>query len=446
MRIIISGDGDTGTHLAKMLSVENQDVILMGADREHLAELDATCNFMTFEGSALSRANLLRCGIAGADLFVAVTPDEKTNILSCGMAKDCGAGRTVARIDTAEFADDDSREMFRRFGVDDMIYPERQAALEAVQFIRHSWVSEWLRIHRGELFVIGVRMASCGTLCGKHLRDVTGSPRKFHVAAIKRGGRIIIPRGDDVVLAGDTLYFSVLPDNVDLLPGLCGRSVETVRNVMISGAGKVTETLLGLMSRDACSITVIDPDKERCALIASRFPKTVVVNAPANDVSALKEEGIGRCDAFLALTGSSETNIVSSMVAREHGVPNTLARIEQLQYLPEAESLSIGKIVNKKLLNAGRILNILLDTNVATSQCISIGNAEICEMVVHEGSRLLSRPISELPVPREITVCGVIRDGVGMLAEGRTVLKAADHIVVLALAGSLHKLEKLFSI
>ncbi|MDE5664515.1 MAG: Trk system potassium transporter TrkA [Duncaniella sp.] len=443
MRIIIAGDGETGTHLANTLSVENQDIVLMGTDSEHLAELDAVSNFITFEGSPMSVTNLMQCGVDKADLFIAVTPDETVNLIACELAKDCGARKCVARVDNPEFDTERVRTMFRNRGVDMTIFPEKLAAAEIAGFIDHNWVSEWSRFNKGELFVVGVRMEAGGELCDKHLYEVPNTPRLFHVSAIKRGNEIIIPRGSDLLLEGDTIYFSVLPHNIDLLPALCGKNVTHVKRIMISGAGRVTEHLLELIEADY-DITVIDPDKERCRTIASRFPKTVVINATANDVVTLKEEGIDSCNMFLALTGSSEKNIVSCMVAREHKVAKTLARIEELQYVPEAKSLSIDKIINKKLLNAGRILSLLLDTDADATQSFAFDNAEIACMTAPADSKIVSRPIYQLSLPRELTIGGVIRDGEGMLVEGRTQIQPGDNVVVFFIPGALGKVERLF--
>ncbi len=443
MKIIIAGDGETGTHLAEMLSVENQDIVLIGSDRDHLAELDAAGNFITVDGNPLSRNCLMQCGADGADLFVAVTPDETVNILACQIAKDCGTRRCVARVDNPEFAAGADADMLRRNGVDLTIFPEKLAAMEIAQFIERNWVSEWSAFHNGQLIVAGVRMERSGTMCGRRLKDVPNNPRPYHVSAIKRGETIIIPRGDDMLVEGDTIYFSVLPAEIDRLPEVCGKQAARVRRIMITGAGRVTENLLGLIGT-GYDITVIDPDRDRCRVMASRFPKAVVVNAKANDVATLNEEGIDRCDMFLALTGSSETNIVSCIVAREHGVPRTVARIEELQYVPEAESLSIDKIINKKLLNAGKILNVLLDANVATTQCMSLDKAEVTGMMAPTGSRIVSGPISGLGLPRELTVAGLIRDGHGMLAEGSTLIRPGDQVVVFFTSGAMSKVERLF--
>lgn len=441
MRIVIAGDGDTGSHLARMLSVEDQDVVLMGADSDRLADLDSTGNFLTFEGSPLSRANLLTCGADAADLFVAVTPDETVNLVACQIAKDCGAAKCAARVDRPEFASEKS--FFARHGIDMTICPERLAAIEILRFIKHNWVSDWFQFHRGAIYVLGVRMEPQGTLCGRRLKDLGFDRRLFHVAAIRRGEEFIIPRGDDSLLADDMIYFAVLPENIPSLAGFCGKKTTAVSRIMVSGGGRVTENLLSLAG-PAYSFTVIDPDSARCTAIAAQFPKAVVVNTGASDVTALKEEGVGRSDMFLALTGSSEKNIVSCMVAREHGVARTLARIEEPEYIPEAESLSIDKIINKRMINAGCILNILFNSNIPVSQCVSIGSAEIAEVVVKEGSRILSRSVGDHSLPREFTIAGLIRDGVGLLVEGRTRIQAGDHVILFCVAGALPKVSRYF--
>lgn len=441
MRIIIAGDGDTGSHIARTLSVESQDIVLMGTDRAHLAALDAEGNFITYDGSPLSRANQLACGVDMADLFVAVMPSETVNIVACQIAKNCGARRCVARIDSPEFYSEHA--LLASTGVDKTIYPERLVAEEIVRFIEHNWVNDWIELHGGHLLVVGVRMQKEGSLCGRMLKEVGGNPRLFHVAAIKRGDNLIIPRGDDVLAEGDTVYFTVLPKNYDSLQEVCGRKSSRVKRIMITGAGRVTENLLTLLG-GRCNVTVIDPDRERCDIIAARFPEVVAVNARANDISTLKDEGIEKCDMLLALTGSSETNIVSCMVAREHGVAKTVARIEELQYLPEAESLSIDKIINKKLLNAGNILSELLEGNMSVTRCMSLSVAEITEIVAREGSKIVSAPVSELSLPRRLTVGGIIRDGEGMLVEGRTQIMPGDYVVVFYEPGSLNKVSRYF--
>jgi trk system potassium uptake protein TrkA len=443
MKILIAGDGETGTHLAEMLSVEGQDVTLLGSNRDRLQELDSTSNFMTAIGCATAVDSLQECGVAGVDLFVAVTPDENVNLVACELAKGCGARRCVARVDNPQYGQTDVAAMLKNNGVDQTIYPERMVAETALHFIRHNWATDWFRLHNGKLLVVGVRVAGDDAFAGRTLRELASSPKFFHVAVIKRGGNAIIPRGDDRVLPGDTLYISLLPSNVGMLHDLCGRNSTKINKIMITGAGRVTENLLRLLESRG-GVTVIDPDRARCREMAFKFPDAVIVNARSNDVVTMKDEGIEGCDMFLALTGSSEANIVSCMVAREHGVKKTLARIEEFQYMEEAESLAIDKIVNKKQLNTGMVMNMLLDSEMATTQCLATDKAEVTVMVAGEDSKIVSRPICELSLPQGLTIAGLVRGGEGQLVEGRTHVRPGDHVVVFFLTGSLQKVKRLF--
>ncbi len=443
MKIVIAGAGETGSCLADMLSVENQDIVLLGNERERLAELESVHNFITFEGSPVSVSDLRQCGIEKADLFVAVTPSESVNLVACEIAREIGACKCVARIDSPELVLDEVRELLKKRGVDSMVYPEKLAAEEIRRYLEHSWVRDWFDVGSGRLLFVGVRMESEGLLCGKMLKEVPNNPRRYHVVAIRRGSKMIIPGGSDMLMDGDTVYFSTLPEDIDMLPGLCGRKVRRIERIMVTGGGRVTENLLELLG-DRYNVTVLDTDAERCRHIATRFPKAVVVNAAANDVATLNEEGIGICDVFVALTGSAEANIVSCMVAREHGVECTVARVEELQYIPEAESLRIDKIVNKKLINAGRILSMLLSADKAMTQFMSTGNAEVATFVAAEGSEVVSRPVSALRMPRGMTIGGLIRDGKGQLVGGDTRVLPGDHVVVFCLSGVLGKAERMF--
>ncbi len=205
----------------------------------------------------------------------------------------------------------------------------------------------------------------------------------------------------------------------------------------------ITENVLRQLGDDY-NITVIEADRERSLRLAAMFGHAVIVNAGINDVHTLRDEGIDKCDIFMALTGNSEANMVACMVAREHGVRRTVARIEELQYIPEAESLCIDKIINKKRLNASQVLDIMLDTGSAGGQCMSIDGAEIATISATEGSRIVSRPVSQLDVPHGVTVAGLVRDGEGMLVDGNTQIRPGDMVVVLFLAGKMSKVRKLF--
>ncbi len=443
MKIIICGDGDTGSHLSRQLSLENQDVLLIGQDREHLADLDARYNIMTMEGSGLSPADLREAGVAGCDLFIAVTPWENNNMISCQLARALGAARTVARIDNSGFMTDDIRRLFAATGIDTMVFPEFLAAGQIESTLHRCWCRNWFELHDGQLIVAGVRVAPGAPLDGRHLHELAKSEHPFHVAAIKRRDMMIIPHGDDRIAAGDILYISILPADIGHLPPQCGAVSGQIRRIIISGADRMTRQLVKRIGGEF-DITVIDADPEKCRRLSTMAPQVTVVNADQRDIDVLREEGIDSADAFIGLNESSEMNIIGCMIAREAGVAKTIAEIEDIQYIAEADALNIDVVVNKKLLTSSTIFQMLLDSGLPTPRCLALEDAEVAEIIVDEGSKATRRPVMDLNLPKGINIAGVIRDGVGRLVSGSTVLRGGDHVVVVCLSGALDKFTRTF--
>lgn len=440
MKIVIAGSGETAGHVARMLSVEGQDVVLVDTDGTALRRLEASDNLLTIEGDPIDISALRHAGASRADIFVAVTPSESRNIISAQLARSLGARRTVARIDSPCLAG--AEEALRGTGIDKCIYPERLAAIEAARFLRHNAMSEWLPLDGGKIVVTGATLQQSSPLCGIPLKNAAGENRRFHIVALRRGDDIIIPRGDDIPQAGDHVLFAVLPDEVEQIAALCGAVAVQTRRIMISGAGRVTENLLGIAA-SRYRITVIDPDGERCRRVAARFPSVAVVCARASNLAALHDEGIEHADAFLALTGSAEANIVACMVARQCGVAKTLARIEELQYMDEAASLSIDKIINKKLINMGAISQSLFDADSMGAQCFSLDYADVVSLRVPEASAMAGKALGDIRFPDGITVAAVIGDDGAHVASGATMVNASDRVVLFCRTGSLGKLRRL---
>lgn len=224
MKIVIAGAGEVGTHLAKLLSREEQDIMVIDVDQAKLASLDANYNLMTLRGNPISFNSQHAAGVGKCDLFIAVTPDETQNVLACSMAKSIGAQRTVARIDNYEFMSQDNRDYFTRLGVNALIYPELLAAQEIITALRRSWARHWFELHDGELIIAGVKLRSNARIIGMQLKEFAMMEHNFHVAAIKRHHDTIIPRGDDVIKDNDILYFATTRDHVDELLDICGKT------------------------------------------------------------------------------------------------------------------------------------------------------------------------------------------------------------------------------
>ena len=443
MKIVIGGAGEVGSHLAKLLSRENQDIMLVDKDPQRLAPLDANYNLMTCLGNPTSFAVLREAGAAYCDLFIGVTPYETENVTACAIAKALGAKKTVARIDNYEYMKPENEQFFEKLGVNHTIYPEYLAALEISSALKHTWTRNWFELHGGELILVGVKVRDNASIIGMQLREVTYTHHNFHLCAIKRRHETLIPRGDDTICTGDILYFMSTSEHVEELRDLCGKKQTKVRNVMIMGGGRIAIRLSHLLS-DQYSIKIIDNDMERCRRLPEKCRGCDIVFGDARSNDFLIEEGVEDMDAFIALTDSSETNILACMTAKEFGVPKTIAEVENIQFISEAEGLNIGTIINKKLLASSEIFQYLLDTDEQNSKCMSLADAEVAEFEVHEGSKVTKAPVKDIKFLHGMTLAGLLRNGQGMLVEGSTQLQPGDRVVVFSLSGLLHKVEKLF--
>ncbi len=445
MKILISGAGEVGAHLAKLLSHEEQDVTIIDADSNRLALLDSNYNLLTVKGNPASFSALKEGGAASCDLFIAVTPFETTNVTACAIAKNYGAKATVARIDNYEYMVKEHRSFFKETGVNHLIYPEYLAAMEIRQALRCSWARYHLDLHDGELIVIGVKLRENARLTGMQLLELAKEHRFFHVSAIKRNHETIIPRGIDRIEPNDIVYFTTTRNHIESIREICGKHTGDIRKVLIMGGSRIAVRLIKMCESEHYRFKVIESDRQRCEWLAERCPNATIVHGDGRDTDLLIDEGAGDFDAFAALTGSSETNILASLTAKELGIRKTIAEVENIQFISAAENLNIGSIINKKLLASAKIFQIMLEADADSSKFMALADADVAEIEARPGSKITKAPVKDLKLSHDMTLAGLIRDGKGMLINGLTTIQAGDHVVVFCLSGSIHKIEKLFN-
>ena len=444
MKIIIAGAGEVGTHLAKMLSNEEQDIILLDSDQARLDVIDANYNLMTWNGSTSSFQTMSDIGIADADLYIAVTPYESRNITSCAIAKKLGATKTVARIDNNEFMHPRNKDVLRELGVDYLIYPEHLAAEEIHLALSHNWARYWGELHGGKLLTIGVKIHESAPVADCQLKDLPVSAHDFHVAAIKRNHETIIPTGADRLLADDIVYFITTPEHVQTLRELCGKKKRIIRKALIYGGTRIA-IRFAKQFHDSYHLKIIDNDRENCEMMATALPDCDIVYGDGRDIEVLRENNIYQYDAFMALTDSSETNILACLTAKEFGVSKTIADVENLQFLSQAENLNIGTTINKKLLASSHIFKILLASDESNSKFLTLADAEVAEMPVKADSKITRKPVKDLHLPYGMTLAALVRGEKCHLVNGMTKIEAGDFVVVFCLSGMFHKVEKWFS-
>ena len=446
MKIISAGAGNVGTHLAKLLSREKQDIILMDDDEEKLTALSSNFDLLTVTASPSSISGLKEVGVKEADLFIAVTPDESRNMTACMLATNLGAKKTVARIDNYEYLLPKNKEFFQKLGVDSLIYPEMLAAKEIVSSMRMSWVRQWWEFCGGALILIGTKMREKAEILNIPLYELGGPNIPYHVVAIKRGTETIIPRGDDVIKLHDIVYFTTTRKYIPYIRKIAGKEdYADVRNVMIMGGSRIAVRTAQYVP-DYMQVKIVDNDINRCNRLTELLDdKTMIINGDGRDMDLLIEEGLKNTEAFVALTGNSETNILACLAAKRMGVEKTVAEVENIDYIGMAESLDIGTVINKKMIAASHIYQMMLDADVSNVKCLTFANADVAEFTVPAGAKITKHFIKDLGLPKGTTIGGMIRNGEGVLVTGDTLIQPGDHVVVFCLSMMIKKIEKFFN-
>ena len=446
MKIIIAGAGAVGTHLAKLLSDEKQDIILMDESDERLGKMNNNIDLMTVNLSPTSINGLKTAGVSGADLFIAVTPDESRNMTACMLATSLGAKKTVARIDNYEYLLPKHKEFFAQLGVHSLIYPEMLAARDIVDAVRMSWIRLWWEFAGGSLVLIGTKMRETAEVLNVPFYELGGQGIPFHIVAIKRGAETIIPRGDDSIHLNDIVYFTTTKKAIPYIKKISGKDNEPeVKNVMIMGGSRIAVRTAQYLP-DYMNTTIIEADRTRCEKLTEHIDDDVtVIHGDGRDMDLLISEGIQNTQAFVALTGNSETNILACLAAKRMGVSKTVAEVENVDYITMAESLDIGTVINKKFIAASHIYQMLLDADVSNVKCLTFANADVAEFIVRAGSRITKAPVKDIGLPKGTTIGGLIRNGEGLLVTGNTVIQENDHVVVFCMGIMIKKLEKFFN-
>lgn len=446
MKIIIAGAGEVGTHLATLLSKERQDIILMDESEEKLEKLEGNFDLMTLQASPSSIVGLKEAGVDGADLFIAVTPDESRNMTACMLAHKLGAKKTVARIDNYEYLMHEHQEFWKQLGVDSLIFPEMLAAGEIVDAVKMSWIRQWWEVHGGALVLIGVKLRQGAEILNTPLYKL-GEPETlpYHVVAIKRGNDTIIPRGNDSIHENDIVYFMTKKKDIPHIRHIAGKdNYPDIRNVMVMGGSRIAVRTSHIIPDDM-KLTIIEKERKRCTWLTEQASRrALIVNGDGRDLNLLKEEGLTGTDAFVALTENSETNILACLAAKRAGVSKTVARVENIGYINMAESLDIGTIINKKLIAASHIYQMMLDADVSNVKCLTLANADVAEFTAKEGALVTRKPVKDLGLPKGVTLGGLIRDGKGELITGNSLISPGDHVVVFCSGLMIKKIEKYF--
>ena len=383
-----------------------------------------------------------------AELFIAVTSSETTNITACVLAKQLGAQRTIARISNSEFIDQKEEVGFTKFGIDELISPETLAASEIELLLNQYGFNDTYEFEDGALTMLSLRLSRTATFVGKTVQEAAQLFPELHFVpiAIQRFGTqyTIIPRGDTQFKEGDKVVFITSKGGDDELFQLSGKVKTEIKNVMILGGSKIGFKTARDLCQSKFRVKLIENDKEIAFDLADNLPKALVINGDGRNVELLEEESISDMDAFISVTGNSETNIMSCLVAKSKGVKKTIALVENMDYYQLSQSIGIDTLINKKLLAANNIFRYIRKGEVVAMTKLNNMNAELLEFVVNSKSKITLEKVKDLDFPRSAIIGGVIRGNKGIIPLGDFKVEIGDKVVVCCLPRSISKVEKFF--
>ena len=427
-----------GSHLARMLSGNGHDITVIDIDTKALNELSNLADLITVEGDTTAFAILRRAGVRRCDLFIAVNHDENQNILAAIMAKQLGAKKSIARVDNNEYLEPNNKEMFINMGIDYLFYPEKVAAQEVANLLGHTSTTDYVDFSGGLLALIVFKLEPTSPLLGHKLADLAadGSISDFRAVAITRGSQTIIPRGQDMFFEGDVVYIIARKDVAKRVTELSGQKSVEVKSLMILGGSRIG-VRVALELQDDMNVKMIEYNGEKAYRLAEELDKTLIIHEDGRNLDAMLEEGLGATDAFLAVTGRSETNILAAMQAKRMGVKKVIAEVENLNYIRLAESVGIDTIINKKRVTASNIFRFTMSTDVQAIRCLSGSEAEVLEFIVKPNSPATKCMIKDMRLPQDVIIGGIVRGDKAFIAEGDTRINAYDRVVVFSMPESI---------
>lgn len=449
MKIIIAGAGEVGFHLAKLLSYESHEITLIDQDKDRLIYADARLDIKTLRQDATSISALKNANIENTDLLIAVTSSETTNITVCVISKKLGAKKTIARISNSEFTDNKEKINFTELGIDELISTEELATTEIRLLLEKAAFYDTHEFEGGKLTMVGISLSETAPFIGMTVKEAADNfpGINFMPIAIKRKKteETIIPRGDTIFKGGDQAYFITLEEGVNELNKLSGTKNESIKNVMILGGSAIGRRTAENLTAKNLNVKLIENNKAKAIELAEQLPHTLVIYGDCRDIELLEDENVSDMDAFIAVTGRSETNIMSCLVAKSKGVKRTIALVQNIDYFNLSKNIGIDTLINKKLLAANSIFRYIRQGDVLEMTILNNINCEILEFQAHEDSKITKRKIRDLNFPRNAIIGGVIRDNKGILSLGGFQIQKDDKVVVCCLPDTIHTVEKFFN-
>ncbi|MBR2892404.1 MAG: Trk system potassium transporter TrkA [Clostridia bacterium] len=440
MNIIVAGCGKIGKAVIGTLCSEGHDVTVMDKNPDTVREITNIYDVIGICGNSADCETLEEADVENAELFICATGSDEMNMLSCFLAKKMGASHTVARIRNPEYNDRSLSFMRQQLDLSMSINPELLVAQELYNILKLPSAFKVEYFSRRNLEMIEIKLKEDSPLCGKKLSKLRDRQNvEFLIGAVMRGGRVTIPDGSFELQAGDEISIAAAPaDMQKLLKGL-GILKKQARSVMILGGSKTAYYLAKMLLSSGNEVKIIEKDAARCEQLSEILPKAVFINSDGSQQEVLLEEGLRSVDAFVALTGMDEENILISIFASNQNVPKVISKVNRDEMIKMAENLGLDCLVSTKsitsdlILRYTRALKNSLGSSIETLYKIMGGKVEALEFKVHPDSKLLGIPIKDMKIKPGILIAGVIRAGKKtIIPKGDDMIMQGDRVIILS--------------
>lgn len=447
MRILILGAGEVGFHLARQLSEEGHDVVVIEENRERVRGIEDAVDAIIVQGNAASLATLEEAGVGRTDLLLAVTSLDEINLMACLSASQYEVPIKIARVSKPDYFDRSGILPPERLGVDRMINPERECAIETYQLLQSAAATEFAQFEGGLVQLIGLRVRPDAPIAGRTLADLGKKMRRsrYLVAALVRGGETIVPRGSDRIEEGDQIFVIGEPQHLPEILPEAGHSGFTLRRVVIAGGSREALLLAQMLEEHRIGCTILETDRARAVALAEKLQSTLVLHGDATDLDLLEMEGVGDADGFVAYTGSDETNLLSCLLAKNLGTKKVISLIERMNYIPLVSRVGIDAAVSPRLSTVNAILSYVRRGSVLSVATLKGTSAEAIEFDVAPGFALAGTPLSEVKFPQGSLIGAIVRGDRVIIPRGTDTIRIGDRVIVFSLAGAIRDVEALFA-
>ena len=449
MKIIIIGTGEVGYHIAHRLSLENKDVVVIDTDDEAVRRVSENIDVQAICGSGSSPSILEEAGIREAEILLAVTDSDETNLIACLMTDLLSSStKKLARIRNADF--DAYHGVFKESAprIDTIINPEIEVVRSIEQYMSVPGAGDVGEFENGRVKFVGIRLKPDTPMVGLRLSEISEAINRPSplIAAILRSEEMIIPRGNDRLLEGDMVYFISETDNLMEILKLFDKQSEPVRRVLIVGGGRIGFRLAERLEEDSIYTKIIEKDENRCSFLAEKLDQTVVLHGDGTDQVILEQEGIRDMDVVVTLTVEEQTNVLASLLAKQLGARKTITRINSFRYLPLMSTIGIEQVVSPRLSAINTILRHIRRGKVLSAVSLKGEQAEVIEAVAMETSEIVGKPLKEISFPKGVLVTIIIRDERITIPSGDSVIHPGDRVIIFGSRQAVPQIEKILAV